>query len=49
MRDLEELLSNLNPLAQNFETPIVANDVKPVLQNSAPSFSYVADSERSGD
>lgn len=43
MRELVGLLSNLNPMAQEFEPPIVDGDVKPVLQNSAPHFAYVAD------
>lgn len=43
MRDLEELLSNLNPIAQDYVPPIVADNARPVLPNSASYFAYVAD------
>lgn len=42
MRDLEELLSNLNPIAPDYVPHIVANEARPVLPNSAPYFAYVA-------
>ncbi|XP_074350569.1 polyadenylate-binding protein-interacting protein 12-like [Apium graveolens] len=41
MRDLEELLSNLDHNAQDNVPPIVANDARPVLPNSAPYFTLV--------
>ncbi|WOH06615.1 hypothetical protein DCAR_0626043 [Daucus carota subsp. sativus] len=43
MRDLEQLLSNLDPLAQDYVPPMVDHAVNPVLQNSAPHFGCVAD------
>lgn len=43
IRNMEKMLSNLNPMAPDFVPPIVANDVRPVLPNSGPYFAYVPD------
>lgn len=43
MRDLEEMLSKLNPMAKEFVPPSFVNSYGPILQNSAPQFGFIAD------
>lgn len=43
MRDLEEMLSKLNPMAKEFVPPSFVNNYGPILQNSAPHFGFIAD------
>ncbi|KAL8095642.1 polyadenylate-binding protein-interacting protein 12-like [Apium graveolens] len=43
MRDLEEMLSKLNPMAKEFVPPSFVNNYGPILQNSVPQFGFIAD------
>ncbi|KAL1813678.1 hypothetical protein ACET3Z_023743 [Daucus carota] len=43
MRDLQEMLSKLNPMAQEFVPPSFVNNYGPILHNSAPHFGFIAD------
>ncbi|KAK1366392.1 Polyadenylate-binding protein-interacting protein 11 [Heracleum sosnowskyi] len=43
MRDLEEMLSKLNPMAKEFVPPSFVNSYGPILHNSVPQFGFIAD------
>ncbi|KAK1366393.1 Polyadenylate-binding protein-interacting protein 11 [Heracleum sosnowskyi] len=47
VRDFKRMLSNLNPMAQGFVRPMVANNIRRVLPNTGPYFAYVADGNTS--